>query len=256
MKILIGLGSLVVSAQAVALPYKGKRFRQLLLLPAAGSPDARSAGALAASLGAGGAAALAAARSALDSPSALERVRLQLPRLRLEFGPTDLKPQLSAAGLAGAFNGVGGFLGMADDRDLHLSKVFHKAVVEVNEEGTEAAAATAAVMMTRSVRIEPPPVRFCAAAAFALLCFACASAKEHADPRGDPALPLSLTAPCPCRRRRFPIPSSPQKEFIVDRPFVLVIEDTHTGAPLFMGRVVSPSFTGLDSGGAAAEAAI
>lgn len=140
----------------MALPYKGGRFRQVLVLPAAGGADARSAAALAASLSSGPA--VASLRAAL-ARGAAERVRLRLPRFRLEYGVKDLRPALSAAGLRSAFDADGGFLGVADDPLLRLSKVLHKAVVEVNEEGTEAAAATAAVMMTRSARIEPPPVR-------------------------------------------------------------------------------------------------
>lgn len=49
---------------------------------------------------------------------------------------------------------------MSPKNDLVLSEVVHKAFVEVNEEGTEAAAATAAVMMLRCAML--PPEKFIA----------------------------------------------------------------------------------------------
>merc|ERR1712060_584733 len=76
-----------------------------------------------------------------------------------EFGVHDLKAELqSSFGISKAFDGKGEFLGMSNDTDVHLSSVLHKAVVEVNEDGTKAAAATAGVMMTRAaiINFEPP----------------------------------------------------------------------------------------------------
>merc|ERR1719210_1934596 len=85
-------------------------------------------------------------------------VRLQLPRFKVEFGVRDLKPELkSAFGIVEAFNGKGEFLQMSDDKEVHLSSVLHKVVVEVNEEGSKAAAVTAGVMMTRAAMVMPSP---------------------------------------------------------------------------------------------------
>ena len=63
-------------------------------------------------------------------------------------------------GMIDAFNAsCADFTGMSSGRGLHLSKVVHKSFVEVTEEGTEAAAATGAMVMMLCLRIVP---RFCA----------------------------------------------------------------------------------------------
>lgn len=88
-----------------------------------------------------------------------EEVEVFLPRFKLEEN-YDMKDVLCSLGMTDAFEeGQADFSGMSSQRDLCLSKVVHKSFVEVNEEGTEAAAATAAVMMLRCVRLTP---RFCA----------------------------------------------------------------------------------------------
>lgn len=73
-------------------------------------------------------------------------VRVSLPSFKLEED-YDLKPVLSSMGMPDAFeSGKADFSGMSSGNELVLSEVVHKSFVEVNEEGTEAAAATAAVM--------------------------------------------------------------------------------------------------------------
>jgi serpin B len=81
-----------------------------------------------------------------------QRVEIALPKFRLEPGePVRLSEHLRAMGMRLAFvRREADFTGIAnppdpDDR-LHVSEAFHKAFIRVDEEGTEAAAATAVVM--------------------------------------------------------------------------------------------------------------
>jgi len=141
--------------QIVELPYgKGSRVAATVLLP----PRGESAGLtrLVTKFGkAGGAHMLESYLSQVRQT----RVALQLPRFRMEFGVHDMKEELTSSfGVREAFAGDGAFLAMSNDRDLHVSSVLHKAVVEVNEEGTRAAAVTAGTMMTYSmpIALEPP----------------------------------------------------------------------------------------------------
>ena len=83
----------------------------------------------------------------------LRTVDLFLPRFRITWGTFDLRRQLEALGVALAFtpfradfSGING-REPTDDESLVISAVFHKAFVETNEEGTEAAAATAVTMV-------------------------------------------------------------------------------------------------------------
>ncbi|XP_006276992.1 serpin B6-like isoform X1 [Alligator mississippiensis] len=82
-------------------------------------------------------------------------VEVSLPRFKLEEN-YDLKTLLSSMGMPDAFDqNKADLSGMAGNKDLYLSQVVHKSFVEVNEEGTEAAAATAAVVMMRCAMIVP-----------------------------------------------------------------------------------------------------
>ncbi|HEV2669148.1 MAG TPA: serpin family protein, partial [Blastocatellia bacterium] len=112
---------------------------------------------------------------------------VKLPRFKLDYDKT-LNDALKAVGMGVAFNPrEADFSGIRPERDLYISQVKHKAVVEVNEEGTEAAAATSVGISVTSVQ-EP--------------------------------------------RERF--------TFVADRPFLMAIRDSQTGAILFMGAVMEP----------------
>ncbi|XP_058438336.1 serpin B9 isoform X2 [Marmota monax] len=70
-------------------------------------------------------------------------VEVFLPRFKLQ-GDYDMESVLQHLGMVDAFQpGQADLSAMSTETDLCLSKVVHKSVVEVNEEGTEAAAATA-----------------------------------------------------------------------------------------------------------------
>uniref|UniRef100_A0A4X2K5H3 Serpin B6 n=2 Tax=Vombatus ursinus TaxID=29139 RepID=A0A4X2K5H3_VOMUR len=111
-------------------------------------------------------------------------VEVFLPRFKLEED-LDMEFILRKLGMSDAFDGsVADFSGMSARRDLYLSKVVHKAFVEVNEEGTEAACATAIVIIKLCARIIP--------------------------------------------------------RFIVNRPFLFLIQDNSSKTILFLGKVISP----------------
>ncbi|MDX2034696.1 MAG: serpin family protein [Blastocatellia bacterium] len=83
---------------------------------------------------------------------------VKLPRYKIEY-ENSLNNALKALGMEVAFAaGRADFSGIAEGRSLFISDVRHKAIVEVNEEGAEAAAATSVGISTTSMR--PPQQRF------------------------------------------------------------------------------------------------
>src|SRR5262249_6965505 len=80
-------------------------------------------------------------------------VSLALPRFKVTY-KADLMPPLRSAGMTLAFDPVqadfSGMTGAAVGARLAIGQVVHRAVIEVQEEGTEAAAATAAAMVLTS----------------------------------------------------------------------------------------------------------
>jgi serine protease inhibitor len=83
---------------------------------------------------------------------------VKILRFKMEY-ESNLNKMLKALGMETAFSAnKADFSGMRDKRDVYISEVKHKAIVEVNEEGTEAAAATSVGIRTTSMR--PPQERF------------------------------------------------------------------------------------------------
>jgi serpin B len=130
------------------LPYEGEELSCWVLLP-----DARDG--------------LAALESRLDTETldgwlasaTRRRVRVSLPRFEMT-SQFELGRVLAGMGMPSAFGGGADFSGMTGFKDQNISEVVHKAFVDVYEEGTEAAAATAVVMKRTSAVVSEPPVEF------------------------------------------------------------------------------------------------
>jgi serine protease inhibitor len=85
-----------------------------------------------------------------------QEVEVFLPKFQIntEF---ELSKTLAAMGMPDAFNKKSDFSGIDGTKDLYLSVVIHQAFVDVNEEGTEAAAATFASVLIGSLDLDIPP---------------------------------------------------------------------------------------------------
>jgi serpin B len=130
--------------QAVLLPYAGGSLAMAVILP--DGPLAALRPAIAAR-GLGGV--LAGADR--------HQVTLVMPRFRVEasFG---LIPALRQLGVHEAFGDGADFSGITEAERLRIGAVVHKAYIDVDEQGTEAAAATAVVIKALAALRLPPPV--------------------------------------------------------------------------------------------------
>jgi serpin B len=132
--------------QALELPYEDGELSMVVLLPR----DNDGLGKLEKSLTA----------AKLDDwlrKRAMREVQVALPRFKLA-ARFDLGGELQAMGMPLAFSPAADFSGMSTNERLMISKVIHQAFVEVDEAGTEAAAATAVGMKRLSLPDGAPVV--------------------------------------------------------------------------------------------------
>ena len=128
-------------AEVLELPYKNTNYRMLLILPHTHLQDLDM--------------------NQLDFDqlnSRLQRTRarpvqLTLPRFKMDHEVKQMKDILKALGVVDMFDyRLANFKKISDTReDIFVSDVIHKAVIEVNEQGSEAAAVTAVVFSARCV---------------------------------------------------------------------------------------------------------
>jgi serpin B len=135
--------------QALEIPYKNKQLSMIIFLP----NDSSGLTALEQLLTASN------TQQWLRQLAPVSKVIVTIPKFKMtqEF---ELGGTLSAMGMPEAFTGSADFSAMTGSRDFAISAVIHKAYVDVNEEGTEAAAATAVTMRALAIRLpdQPPPV--------------------------------------------------------------------------------------------------
>ncbi|MDR3562639.1 MAG: serpin family protein [Negativicutes bacterium] len=82
-------------------------------------------------------------------------IDITLPKFKFE-AEYQLRDILSGMGMVDAFDVMSADLsGISGKKDLYITKVIHKAVIEVNEEGSEAAAATAVIIGVKAVPFKP-----------------------------------------------------------------------------------------------------
>lgn len=137
------------SFQMLELPYQGEDLSMLVILPK--SKDG-----------------LKQIESGLSQKSLSEwrsklvktKVRLLFPKFKITWGATELNQQLIALGMSDAFDpSKANFAGMdGNSHNLYIGIVLHKAFIDVKEEGTEAAAATAVGIRSMAVLASQPPL--------------------------------------------------------------------------------------------------
>jgi serpin B len=88
-----------------------------------------------------------------ESISETEDLVLGIPKFKMDYGIKKLNDNLIAMGMKKAFGAEADFSGIRDD--LFISRVLHKAVIEVNEKGSEAAAVTVVEMLESAAEEDP-----------------------------------------------------------------------------------------------------
>ncbi|GAB0190910.1 alpha-1-antitrypsin-like [Grus japonensis] len=83
------------------------------------------------------------------------KIYLDLPKFSIS-GSYDIKSLFEKMGMTELFSDTADLSGMAEETLLKVSKAIHKATVDVSENGTEAAAATAIELVVMSAGFPPP----------------------------------------------------------------------------------------------------
>jgi len=130
------------NSQLLAMPYNGNRLSMLIVLPRSNN----QLGVVESSLS-------GTTLASLEKGMTKQQVDVYIPKFtfKTSYG---LSSDLEAMGMPTAFSpSTADFSGMSGTKDLSISQVVHQAFVTVDEEGTEAAAATGVVMTATAFRL-------------------------------------------------------------------------------------------------------
>ncbi len=122
--------------QAIRLPYKGDKQSMIVFLPKGGLNKVEKE------------LSNDEIKGLLRRPKA--NVNVHFPKFKLEYKEL-LNTYLVKMGMPRSFGGGANFSGIMTAEPIWIDQVIHKSFIEVGEEGTEAAAATAVVMTTESM---------------------------------------------------------------------------------------------------------
>ncbi|XP_047108842.1 serpin B6-like [Schistocerca piceifrons] len=140
-----------LNCQALLLPYKGRRISMLILLPRELNGLLNAENKLA-----------DVTLQQIMSRMYWPKVIVHLPKFKMEY-QVELTETLKKLGMTSMFSDyAANFSGISEEK-LKVNQVLHKAFIEVNEEGTEAAAATAVIggaVATSLHNTPPPPIIF------------------------------------------------------------------------------------------------
>lgn len=134
--------------RAIQIPYSGRELSMVILLP----DDPNGLPALEAKLTRQE---LARWMRDLDGTSSRETI-LWLPKIHME-ARAKLATTMKGLGVRTAFSDAADFSGITGSPDLKIDEVIHQTFLDVDEKGTEAAAATAVTMVATSAMPGPPP---------------------------------------------------------------------------------------------------
>ena len=124
--------------QIIELPYKGDKISMLILLPSDNLDSLEPS---------------LTVEKLSEFKAQMKETKLEaifLPKFEFD-SKYFMKDKLIALGLNTAFTDSADFSGMTGDKDLKIGSIIHQAFVKVDEEGTEAAAATAVIMQPTSI---------------------------------------------------------------------------------------------------------